>query len=195
MIYAFVRFCRFKWCPFLALLADSAHWWGVTPLVFTVSRRFFQSWAMDVRYVFVVAISLAAKPTTSSSCNSGVLMLQHRASTEMTMSSRHLNGCLKVIVQMAPLRFHRTTDVLHPVGPAAGVVPRGNVTQTVDADALTPRTARSWVKTEIVVAGMVRGAIGQARSAWMLKPMGSQQPSLHFLKTMSLWTLDTVEVL
>ena len=43
---------------------------------------------MDVRYVFVVAISLAAKPTTSSSCNSGVLMLQHRASTEMTMSSR-----------------------------------------------------------------------------------------------------------
>eukprot|EP00434_Breviolum_minutum_P030540 symbB.v1.2.027009.t2/scaffold2631.1/size74421/4 len=39
-------------------------------------------------YVFVVAISLAAKPTTSSSCNSGMLMIQHRASTEMTMSSR-----------------------------------------------------------------------------------------------------------
>ena len=66
----------------------------------------------------------------------------------------------------------------------------GNVTQTVDANALTPRTARSWAKTELVVAGMVRGAIGQAMSAWMLKPMGSRQPFLHFLKTMSLWTLD-----
>ena len=194
MIYAFVRFCRFKWCLF----------WLFWLIQLTGER--WRHWFSRFRVAFS-----RVEPWTSGMCSwSPSHLLQSQppvpAATGAcwcfnTVPARRwqcrldLNGCLKVIVQMAPLRFHRTTDVLHPVGPAAGVVPRGNVTQTVDADALTPRTARSWVKTEIVVAGMVRGAIGQARSAWMLKPMGSQQPSLHFLKTMSLWTLDIVEAL